>query len=216
MYYLDMPTDLEPRYSLTELAQLAGVTPRTVRYYVSQGLLAVEVTPGPGPKYSDAHLARLRLIRRLQREHQPLAEIRRRLDDIDDATILALDAEEAPTPPSDSALDYIARVTGATTHPSARGPSLLRRIEAATPATPAAADASVMPVPRLSMSAPTAPAAPAPDDAGTPRLERSQWERIDLAPDVELHVRRPLPRTTSKQVDRLVSIARDLFREENP
>ena len=35
------PTD--PRYSLTELADLAGVTPRTVRYYMSQGLL-----PSPG------------------------------------------------------------------------------------------------------------------------------------------------------------------------
>ncbi|MFP5342808.1 MAG: MerR family DNA-binding transcriptional regulator, partial [Candidatus Limnocylindria bacterium] len=28
-----------PRYSLTELADLAGVTPRTVRYYINQGLL---------------------------------------------------------------------------------------------------------------------------------------------------------------------------------
>ena len=75
------------RYSLTELANLAGVSVRTVRYYQSQGLLSSSGTSGPGAKYGEAHLARLRLIRRLQREHLPLAEIRRQLDEIDDATI---------------------------------------------------------------------------------------------------------------------------------
>ncbi len=68
----------------------------------------------------------------------------------------------------------------------------------------------------LSQPAPTEPAAPAPDVAEpATRLERSQWERIDLAPDIELHVRRPLARQTAKQVDRLISIARDLFAKEN-
>ena len=73
------------RYSLTELANLAGVSVRTVRYYQSQGLLSSSGTSGPGAKYGEAHLDRLRLIRRLQREHLPLAEIRRQLDEIDDA-----------------------------------------------------------------------------------------------------------------------------------
>ena len=45
-------------------------------------------------------------------------------------------------------------------------------------------------------------------------VERSQWERIVLAPDVELHVRRPLSRTQNKQVDRLVTIARELLEED--
>ena len=45
-------------------------------------------------------------------------------------------------------------------------------------------------------------------------IERSQWERITLATDIELHVRRPLPRTTSKKVDRLVTIARELLEED--
>ncbi len=41
------PTDPEDaRYTLTELADLAGVTARTVRYYISQGLLAVDVVAG--------------------------------------------------------------------------------------------------------------------------------------------------------------------------
>jgi hypothetical protein len=35
-----------------------------------------------------------------------------------------------------------------------------------------------------------------------------------LAPDVELHVRRPLTRPLNKQVDRLVTIARELLEED--
>ena len=44
-----MPDD--DRYSLTELADLAGVTPRTVRYYLAQGLLPAVGQSGPGSKY---------------------------------------------------------------------------------------------------------------------------------------------------------------------
>jgi hypothetical protein len=47
-------------------------------------------------------------------------------------------------------------------------------------------------------------------------IERSQWERIVLAPDVELHIRRPLARAQNKQVDRLVTIARELLEEDRP
>lgn len=183
-----MPT--EPRYSIDELADLAGVTVRTVRYYVSQGLLSVDVTPGPGPKYDDGHLARLRLVRRLQRDHLPLAEIRRRLDDLPDDEIERL-VEAEPEAPPDSALDYIRRATAPVR--AAERPALYR----------------MTPTPQPPPAAP--PAAPSEH-----RMERSQWERVELAPDIELHIRRPLPRATGKQVDRLIVIARELLGEDQP
>src|SRR4051812_29282786 len=102
----------EERYTLTELADLAGVTPRTVRYYIGQGLLPSVGQSGPGAKYGDDHLDRLRVIRRLQREHLPLAEIRRRLDGLDHAEIAELAGSEAPPGPVDSALDYLRSVLG--------------------------------------------------------------------------------------------------------
>lgn len=200
-----MPSSLDARYNLTELADLAGVTPRTVRYYLSQGLLPAVGTAGPGPKYDDGHLARLRLIRRLQREHQPLAEIRRQLETLDNAEIMALAESPAPRP-ADSALDYIRRVM-APSHAAAESPiaySLAAPSASATPQRPLA--------PRDSAS--TEPAVPAPDIATEPGFERSQWERIVIGRDVELHIRRPLPRSTAKRVDRLVSIARDLLEED--
>ena len=41
--------------------------------------------------------------------------------------------------------------------------------------------------------------------------ERSTWERIPLAADLELHVRRPLDRETNRRLDRLLAFARELF-----
>ena len=60
-----MPPDTE--YSLQDLADLAGATPRTIRYYIAQGLLASPGRVGPGTTYTEGHLNRLRLIKRLQR-----------------------------------------------------------------------------------------------------------------------------------------------------
>jgi DNA-binding transcriptional MerR regulator len=67
-------------YDITELARLSGLTVRTVRYYLQQRLLPSSGLRGPGARYDAGHLARLQLIRRLQAEHLPLAEIRRRLE----------------------------------------------------------------------------------------------------------------------------------------
>jgi DNA-binding transcriptional MerR regulator len=192
-----------PRYSLTELADVAGVTPRTVRYYMSQGLLPSPGASGPGAKYDDTHLGRLRLVRRLQREHLPLAEIRQRLAGLDDAAIATL--AEAPIPaldPQDSALDYIRRVLGPPqVQPNRRLAMKQLPLRAYSLAAEPVTD---VPIPN------TLSVEPAPGRS----FERSQWERIPLAPDIELHVRRPLPRPLAKQVDRLVSIARDLLEED--
>ena len=181
-----MSPTAQPRYSLTELSDLSGVTPRTVRYYISQGLLSAPGAAGRGAKYDDIDLARLRLIKRLQREHQPLAEIRNHLDRLGDDQILRA-VEEVKPAPADSAIDYIRRVTDPHRLAEASSPNYQVLSEEALPAPP-----------------------PPVDDI---RLERSQWERIDLAPDVQLHVRRPLARSTAKRVDRLISIARDLLED---
>lgn len=191
-----MRPDTEPRYSLTELADLASVTPRTIRYYITQGLLRGPATSGPGAKYDDTDLARLRWIKRLQAEHQPLAEIRSQLEALGDAVILQ-SQDEAPAPPPDSALAYIQRITN---RPRASEAPARYMVRAFTPA----------PIPPAAPEPSAAPPVPTPDV----RVERSQWERIDLAPDVELHIRRPLARATAKRVDRLITIARDLLEED--
>jgi DNA-binding transcriptional MerR regulator len=195
-----MPDD--ERYSLTELADLGGVTPRTVRYYLGQGLLPAVGPSGPGSKYDATHLARLRLIRRLQAEHLPLAEIRRRLEGLEDAEIRQLVGSLEPAPPAGSALDYLRTVLD--------GPGPTRLPAAAPAARPLLRRASV----DQSILA-DAVAGPHGEPPSVP-MERSQWERISLGPDIELHIRRPLGRAQQKGVDRLVTIARELLEEDRP
>jgi DNA-binding transcriptional MerR regulator len=57
------PGDPE-RYSIDELSTLAGVTPRTVRYYIAQGLLDRPEGEKRGAHYLRRHLEQLLLIRR--------------------------------------------------------------------------------------------------------------------------------------------------------
>lgn len=51
--------------SIGELARRAGSTPRALRYYEQQGLLAPERTSGGQRRYSSDTLERVRLYRRL-------------------------------------------------------------------------------------------------------------------------------------------------------
>ncbi len=89
-----MPDD---SYAIADLARLADITPRTIRYYVAQGLLPSPEGAGRATRYSEGHLSRLRLIRRLQREHLPLSDIRVRLERMgDDDVQAALDAADEP------------------------------------------------------------------------------------------------------------------------
>jgi DNA-binding transcriptional MerR regulator len=164
-------------YALQQLADLAGVTPRTVRYYIAQGLLA-SPGAGSGARYSDDHLERLRLIRRLQRDHLPLAEIRAQLN-------------------RGSATDYIRSVLN---EPASSAPAPVAMTRAAFASTPA-----WLPAPR---ARPTEPLPPQPD--------RSQWDRVALTPNVELHIRRPLTRDQNRRVDRLIALARELLLEDQP
>jgi DNA-binding transcriptional MerR regulator len=185
--------------SLAELARQADVTPRTVRYYIVQGLLPGPDGQGGGARYNSSHLDRIRLIKRLQQTHLPLADIRSRVSGLDDDQVSVLLAEpEAPPPPAqgERALAYIRSLL-------VQSPSAARE-----------------PQPNLglvaSVSGPAAaPSAPAPAVTSSSKpstTERSTWERISLAPDIELHVRRPLDRQSNKDLEQLLALARELFK----
>jgi len=212
-----MPTESE--YSLQDLSDLAGVTPRTIRYYIAQGLLPSPGRAGPGAAYTDGHLNRLRLIRRLQREHLPLAEIRSRLAALDEATVAALVETPASEPPADSAIDYIRAVLGGDSSPE--GTPWNPTVAASSPRSPISPPASPPPGNAIDIEVPAyrlaeSSQAYAEPPAPTPAPDRSQWDRILLAPDVELHVRRPLGRRQHKRVERLIEIARELLEEDQP
>lgn len=63
-------------YKVSELANKAGVTKRTIHYYISKGLLLPPEGTGVNSIYTDEHLNRLFLIKKLQSEYMPLNKIR--------------------------------------------------------------------------------------------------------------------------------------------
>ena len=210
-------------YDLAELSDLADVTPRTVRYYVQQGLLPSPGARGLGARYDRGHLDRLQLIKRLQREHLPLAEIRARLAALSDAEVGALLEEPDRAGRHGSALAYVQDVLAG--RPPRRAPNTPPRRSTAAPQSSAESLRCLREEP--SGYDPAAPADGAPmraapdEDAGgaaahePPGPARSTWERVALAPDVELHVRRPLSRAQNKLVDRLIEHARTLFTDHS-
>jgi DNA-binding transcriptional MerR regulator len=54
------------RYTAEQLAQLGGVTLRTVRYYVQEGLIDRPEARGPGGHFTDKHLRQLKRCQLLQ------------------------------------------------------------------------------------------------------------------------------------------------------
>ncbi len=65
------------RYAIEELATLGGVSRRTVRYYVQEGLIPPPLGLGRGNHYTPEHLEQLLRVRALQENGRTLVEIRR-------------------------------------------------------------------------------------------------------------------------------------------
>ena len=60
--------DDRPRYMISVAAELVGMHPQTLRIYESKGLIRPKRTAGNTRLYSEADLARLRLIQQLTNE----------------------------------------------------------------------------------------------------------------------------------------------------
>ena len=71
----------DERYSVGELADLGGVSRRTIRYYVQEGLLPSPFGVGRGDHYGRPHLDRLLQIKALQEAGRSLDEIRQVIGD---------------------------------------------------------------------------------------------------------------------------------------
>lgn len=86
-------------WKLTELAAEAGVSPRTVRYYVQRGLLPAPPFRGPDTVYGKEHLLRLKAIRVLQARFLPLDAIQVELARLDGDALRELAGSSEPAAP---------------------------------------------------------------------------------------------------------------------
>ena len=203
-----------PGYSVEELAELGGVPVRTVRFYISEGVL-----PGPGARgraatYTEDHLLRLRLVRRLAERRVPLAEMRAMLEPLSaEETRALLEDEEAHTATlwqaaqSPSPREYIAALLSraqASRQPGIGSGEAAKASRAQSapgndarkgPDRPGASPPPPLDRPPAVKS--YSPPGPVPWQGTPPGKERkrsdsepaSAWQRWVLAPGVELHVR---------------------------
>jgi DNA-binding transcriptional MerR regulator len=179
--------------SIEALAEAAGVPVRTVRFYITQGLL-----PGPGSRgktatYRPEHLARLRLIRLLVRQRMPLAEVRGVLAGLSDTEVgELLIREEQRT----AALERSAQAPS----PQAYIAALLENARAARTESGGATAPPFRP-------APPTPYRKRGGEAAQPSRREEQWYRVELAPGVELHVSAEARRHYATLIQRLREVA---------
>lgn len=171
------------------LAARAGVSVRTVRYYIAEGLLPGPSGRGKAAAYDDEHLARLRLIRQLVERRVPLSELKARVTSLGRSEVEELLRRE----------ERAARALQAQAQP---GPSPRAYVEALLRRTRTGGSALAEPPPAFA-----SPSAPVP--AASVR-NADAWRHWTLAPGVELQVRTDAAKSQALLVERLLRAARDV------
>ncbi|HEX8997385.1 MAG TPA: MerR family transcriptional regulator [Ktedonobacterales bacterium] len=175
----------ETSLTIEELAERTQTPVRTVRYYIAEKMLPGPGARGKGASYTEEHLLRLRLIRRLTERRAPLAEIREVMAGVTDADVRALLAEE-----------------------DARTQTLERAELAISPRDYISA---LLDQARQTKSLPK-PSTTPPASMARGQVERgSAWRRIELAPGVELHLLEKLEERNRSLIDRLLAASKGLW-----
>ncbi len=73
--------------TIRQLAERAGVTQRTIRYYTDEGLIDAPVDKVRMPRYTERHLLQLHAAAHLKSSYMPLRVIRARLAGLGDAEL---------------------------------------------------------------------------------------------------------------------------------
>jgi DNA-binding transcriptional MerR regulator len=117
--------DTTPPRTVAELAELAGVTVRTLHHYDQVGLLVPSTRSDAGYRlYSTDDLARLREILVWRRLDVPLAEIARLLDDPDADRVAVLRAQHALVRTRRRDLEKLERALAAALDHETRSPDM--------------------------------------------------------------------------------------------
>jgi DNA-binding transcriptional MerR regulator len=206
-------------YTLDDLAKMLRINPRTIRSYIQQGLLRGPDSLGRNARYSEYHLKRLRVIRTLKEDHNlPLSEIRRLVtmagpDEDIEVQLVPLSGmparpsaapQEIGAPPeadSSSALDYIrARKTLTQRGQEQEEQTLL-------PTFKKREDPSTSPLEKLIHTL---------RDRGTlsnvkRKTRGEEWVRLEVTPDIEIHVRGELRREQLRDFEQLADLMRHIL-----
>jgi DNA-binding transcriptional MerR regulator len=199
---------LQLNYWISELAERTGVSTRTIRYYIEEGLLPQPEIQGKYAVFNDDYMVRLNLIKFLKDAYLPLKEIKRILDSLSvpETRDLVEKFEQNPTLAMSELMTNFAELSSpssvkyefkSTEQSSARDyiQEVLQRNQVAARE------------PKVNSSSP----APAPQVMRSPEPVSESWQRVELAPGIELNIRQPLSLKVRKQVAELIETARKIF-----
>jgi DNA-binding transcriptional MerR regulator len=198
----------EQELLIHELAERAGISVRTIRYYITEGLLPQPNYQGKYSYYNLHYLDRLDLIRRLKQSYLPLREIREIMNALTDSQVrLKLMEQPSPNPelssrpgaanaagrPGEKALQYINQVMENQTRYTTK--DTLNPIRPGRAPQPTLPQATHLPTQEL-----------LPDSKNG-----ETWQKLILAPGVELHLRQPVAATIKIQVNQFLQAAQSIF-----
>jgi DNA-binding transcriptional MerR regulator len=193
-------------FTLSELTDLAGVSTRTVRYYIAEGLLPPPEGAGPRTTYSRQHLNRLLLIGRLKGAYLPLKEIRRRLDAMTDDEVeaalaeVAAEGETTSGPlPLDDAGTYLRRALAS---PRVREPADRRAYDIRFPGEPRE---------RRDDRRPERDRRYRREASSIDEIDGVAWRHIELGPDATLLIREEALERKRERVEWLIAWAKRVF-----
>jgi DNA-binding transcriptional MerR regulator len=204
---------LEDQFLIHELAERARMTVRTIRYYTDEGLLPQPVTQGKYAYYTEVHLNRLELIRRMKNTYLPLREIREIMNSLTDEEVgkrlaeqtfftpkenLEENPDQPPAEPGSNALQYISKLMNQQAGHRSEG-----TVSSSQPS-PVRKKSGLLP----EIKSNTSHDATSPPDGET-------WRRIALAPGVELHLLEPAGQDIAKRVLQLEVFAHKIFVRKN-
>ena len=184
------PVEAAGTYTLDELCDLAGVTVRTVRYYISEWLLPPPVGHGATARYTDEHRNRLDLIAALKGQYLPLREIRRALEGMTSRQIADTATTVRPVPPP---------AAPARSNVAAEPAMSLQEESSAVDYIAGVLERSPQPASRIQ------PAASKPPAAG------ATWRRVPIADEAELLIEESAYHRRREQIDSLVAWAKRIL-----
>lgn len=189
-------------WTMDRIAEMAGTPVRTIRFYISEGILPPPAGRGRMACYTQEHLDRLEIIRRLVAQRVPLAEIRTRIRSLSGAELRAILTEIRHKQEDEAS----ARVRSPKEYLSL----LLARASFGHDAELSDPHRRVPGEPDKTAGIMVAGENPAPYLGGFPeftdRIGPSSWFRYRLAPGVELHVSGTIGDRERDLVERILRI----------
>ena len=168
--------------TMQDLCDRSGIPVRTIRFYITERLLAGPEGRGSATFYTDEHLIRLLLIREMSLLRLPLVEIRERLERVSSAELgqmlsdMELRSRSEAATNSGSPKEYIS--------------AMLTRVREQR----GAYEPSPAPLAQSPLASTASP--------------RDLWRRIRLRPGVELHVSQEAERSEAEMIEQIEEFAR--------